>query len=46
MVLEIICVMPITPAMAKLPVSRNAIKNVADEPVSRQLIVLTMLRLG
>jgi hypothetical protein len=46
MVFDIICVTPMTPAMAKLPVSRNAIKNVADEPVSRQLMVLTMLRLG
>jgi hypothetical protein len=46
MVLVIICVMPITPAMAKLPINRYAIKNVALEPVTRQLMVLTKLLRG
>jgi hypothetical protein len=46
MVLVIICVTPITPAIAKLPINRYAIKNVADDPVTRQLTVLTMLRRG
>jgi hypothetical protein len=46
MVLEIICVMPIIPATAKLPVSRYAIKKVALDPVKRQLTVLTMLLRG
>jgi hypothetical protein len=46
MVLVIICVTPITPAIAKLPVNRYAIKNVAPEPVTRQLMVLTKLLRG
>lgn len=46
MVLEISCVLPIMLAMAKLPVIRYAIKNVALDPVMRQLMVLTMLLRG
>jgi hypothetical protein len=37
--------MPITPAIAKLPVMMYAIKNVADDPVTRQVIVLIKLLL-
>ena len=46
MVLDIICVIPITPAIAKLPVSRYAIKKVALDPVTLQLMVLTKLLRG
>jgi hypothetical protein len=46
MVLVTICVTPITPATARLPVNRYAIANVAPEPVMRQLMVLTKLLRG
>ena len=41
--LDINCTTPITPAIAKLPVMMYAIKNVADEPVTRQVTVFTIL---
>jgi hypothetical protein len=43
MVLDIICVTPIIPATAKLPVIAYAIKNVAVDPVIRQVTVFTTL---
>jgi 5'-3' exonuclease len=43
MLLDINCTTPITPAMAKLPVMMYAIKNVADDPVTRQVKVFTIL---
>jgi 5'-3' exonuclease len=44
MLLDINCTTPITPAMAKLPVMMYAIKNVADDPVTRHVTVFTILR--
>jgi hypothetical protein len=46
MVLDTICVTPIIPAAARLPVIKYAIKNVAEEPVILQLMVLTKLLYG
>ena len=44
--LETICIKAIEPAAAKLPDIKYEIKNVAPEPVNRQLAVLTKLRKG
>jgi hypothetical protein len=38
-VLDINCIIPIVPATTKFPVRRYAIKKVADDPVTRQLMV-------
>jgi hypothetical protein len=35
--------MPITPAIAKFPVIMYAIKNVAEDPVTRQVTVFIIL---
>ena len=43
MLLDTNCTTPIIPAMAKLPVMMYAIKNVDDEPVTRQVTVFTIL---